>query len=350
MNTTRMEMTLQLGFIRIGRSHVNRTEFSMRETQVSSSKRSTSPHSSSTAEIHYNQGSSGQEFAFVNSSSSPGIKTDIIMNGSALHSTMQRCFMPYYMRARFTSLLQGGKDSEDSVYRLGKTLEKVKDRLQSGHSADDSTIAAFSCIALGEVCLDLSIKPWSPKSMAYSYAWYTTNGELTRHDVIFSDYYTGKASSRNHIHSMRDSSKAHRKRQHLTIFYQSIQIASLSNILLDPKEFSNDIYWIEYELLSFPSSIEGSHESGLDKATRIGALVFEFPHSTTSPSILLQQLQAAPSTIDTAITTDQILQWLTWLFTIGAVHSKRESITRTWFMEQLAGLHMERLESLLVET
>lgn len=141
--------------------------------------------------------------------------------------------------------------------------------------------------------------------------------------------------------------------QNLVIFYQSIQFASTTKSLLDPKDFLNDIYWIEYELLSFPSSLEVSQESSIDKATRIGALLFmksileEFPHSTTGPLILLQQLQESLSTIDTATTTKQTRQWLIWLFTIGAVHSKREYVIRTWFVEQLAGLHMERLENLL---
>lgn len=58
-----------------------------------------------------------------------------------------------YAGAIYLSLLQGGKDSEDSVYHLGKTLEKIRDKLQNGQSADDSTIAALSCVALGEVCL-----------------------------------------------------------------------------------------------------------------------------------------------------------------------------------------------------
>lgn len=142
--------------------------------------------------------------------------------------------------------------------------------------------------------------------------------------------------------------------QYLAIFYQSIQFASSSRILLDPANFLDDIYWMEYELLSFPLSLEGDQEPIIDKATRIGALLFmksileEYPHSSTGPSILLQQLQESLSTIGTATTTEQTCQWLIWLFTIGAVHSKRDHITRTWFVEQLAGLHMERLRDLLV--
>lgn len=61
-----------------------------------------------------------------------------------------------YAGAIYLSLLQGGKDSEDSMYHLGKTLGKVKEKLQNGRPADDSTIAALSCVALGEVCLKFS--------------------------------------------------------------------------------------------------------------------------------------------------------------------------------------------------
>lgn len=91
-------------------------------------------------------------------------------------------------------------------------------------------------------------------------------------------------------------------------------------------------------------------ESVLDKASRIGALLFmklileEFPHySANGPSILLQQRQESLSTIDTAITTGLMRQWLIWLLVIGAAHSKRHHITPSCFVEQLAGADVEDL-------
>ncbi|KAF7947970.1 hypothetical protein EAE96_009040 [Botrytis aclada] len=296
-----------------------------------------------------------------------------------------------YAGAIYLSLLQGGKDSEDSVYHLGKTLEIVKEKLQNGKPADDSTIAALSCVALGEAntghsdlwhihmrgiqqmintrgtmsSLPMIIQTKLRRSditgaidyAAEPYLYYKPRNHseisiskiLPLHRIRTINSYTENSLAKCGIHS-----NLIRIMQYLAIFYQSIQFASSSRILLDPGDFLDDVYWIEYELLSFPLSLEGDQEPIIDKATRIGALLFmksileEYPHSSTGPSILLQQLQESLSTIDTATTTEQTCQWLIWLFTIGAVHSKRNHITRTWFVEQLAGLHMERLRDLLV--
>ncbi|KAF7910472.1 hypothetical protein BELL_0072g00010 [Botrytis elliptica] len=297
-----------------------------------------------------------------------------------------------YAGAIYLSLLQGGKDSEDSMYHLGKTLEIVKEKLQSGKPVDDSTIAALSCVALGEAntghsdlwhihmrgiqqmintrgtmsSLPMIIQTKLRRSditgaidyAAEPYLYYkprihpeiSISKILPVHRISTINAYIEISFARCGIHS-----NLIRIMQYLAIFYQSIQFASLSRILLDPGDFLDDIYWIEYELLSFPLSLEGDQEPTIDKATRIGALLFmksileEYPHSSTGPSILLQQLQESLSTIDTATTTEQTCQWLIWLFTIGAVHSKRNLIIRTWFVEQLAGLHMERLRDLLVD-
>ncbi|THV48276.1 hypothetical protein BGAL_0258g00090 [Botrytis galanthina] len=296
-----------------------------------------------------------------------------------------------YAGAIYLSLLQGGKDSEDSVYHLGKTLKIVQEKLQNGKPADDSTIAALSCVALGEAntghsdlwhihmrgiqqmintrgtmsSLPMIIQTKLRRSditgaieyAAEPYLYYKPRNHseisiskiLLVHRIGTINSYIEIALARCGIHS-----NLIRIMQYLAIFYQSIQFASSSRILLDPANFLDDIYWMEYELLSFPLSPEGDQEPIIDKATRIGALLFmksileEYPHSSTGPSILLQQLQESLSTIDTATTTEQTCQWLIWLFTIGAVHSKRDHITRTWFVEQLAGLHMERLRDLLV--
>ncbi|TGO09644.1 hypothetical protein BTUL_0158g00070 [Botrytis tulipae] len=296
-----------------------------------------------------------------------------------------------YAGAIYLSLLQGGKDSEDSVYHLGKTLEIVQKRLQDGKPADDSTIAALSCVALGEANtghLDLwhihmrGIQQMINTRGTMSSLPMIIQTKLRRSDITGAIDYAAEPylyyQPRNHseisiskilpmhrigtINAYIEITLARRgihpnlirTMQYLAIFYQSIQFASSSRILLDPGNFLDDIYWIEYELLSFPLSLEGDQEAIIDKATRIGALLFmksiieEYPHSSTGPSILLQQLQESLSTIDTATTTEQTCQWLIWLFTIGAVHSKRDHITRTWFVEQLAGLHMERLRDLLV--
>ncbi|EMR90885.1 hypothetical protein BcDW1_500 [Botrytis cinerea BcDW1] len=298
-----------------------------------------------------------------------------------------------YAGAIYLSLLQGGKDSEDSVYHLSKTLGKVKEKLQNGKPADDSTIAALSCVALGEANTGHSdlwhihmrgIQQMINTRGTMSSLPMIIQTKLRRSDITGAIDYAAEPylyyKPRNHSEiSISKILPAHRiltintdigtslakcgiqsnligLMQYLAIFYQSIQFASSSKTLLDPGDFLDDIYWIEYELLSFPRSLRGGQEPIIGKATRIGALLFmksileEYPHSATGCSILLQQLQESLSTIDTATTTEQKCQWLIWLFTIGAVHSKRDHITRTWFVEKLAGgLHTECLKDLLVD-
>ncbi|APA13234.1 hypothetical protein sscle_10g080040 [Sclerotinia sclerotiorum 1980 UF-70] len=298
-----------------------------------------------------------------------------------------------YAAALYLSLLQGGKGSEDSVYHLGKVLENVKDKLQKNSQiADDSTIAALSCVALGEAYTghpDLwhihmrGIQQMVKTRGTMSSLPIIIQAKLRRSDITGAIDYAAEPylyyEPRSHseisisqilpahmIQSINTSiatifakcgihSNLMEIMQHLAIFYQSIQFAASSRNLLEPRDFLNDIYWIEYELLSFPLSTGINQESGINKATRIGALLFmksiidEFPHSTIGPSILLQQLQESLSTIDTSKITEQSRQWLIWLFAIGAVYSKRECISRTWFVEQLAGLHTERLKDLLVD-
>ncbi|CAD6446334.1 b65ea896-cc05-42a0-ac36-65c3002f8542 [Sclerotinia trifoliorum] len=297
-----------------------------------------------------------------------------------------------YAAALYISLLQGGKESEVSVYHLGKVLENAKDKLQKGQIADDSTIAALSCVASGEAYTghpDLwhihmrGIQQMIKTRGTMSSLPIIIQAKLRRSDVTGAIdyaaepylYYEPRSHSEISISQILPAHMIHAVNtriatifakcaihsnlieimQHLAIFYQSIQFAASSKSLLEPREFLNDIYWIEYELLSFPSSAGIKQESGINKATRIGALLFmksiidEFPHSAIGPSILLQQLQDSLSTIDTAKVTEQSRQWLIWLFAIGAVYSKRERISRTWFVEQLAGLHMERLKDLLVD-
>jgi hypothetical protein len=140
----------------------------------------------------------------------------------------------------------------------------------------------------------------------------------------------------------------------VVLFAQSIKYASNAAIRFDPKEFSDDVYWIEYQLLTFPTSLSGP-ETSIDNATRIGALLFmkgilqEFPHSTTGPSILLQKLQESLSAIDI---TEHNRQWLIWLSAIGALLSQpSKAMTRAWFVEKLAGLlrAMDRWEDVDVQ-
>jgi len=55
-----------------------------------------------------------------------------------------------YAGAIYLSLLEGRRDSEDSVTYLARAIQMVNERLQAGKPVDDGILAALSCIALGE--------------------------------------------------------------------------------------------------------------------------------------------------------------------------------------------------------
>lgn len=128
----------------------------------------------------------------------------------------------------------------------------------------------------------------------------------------------------------------------LAHFSQAVQFArSESSILYDPAAFSEDMYWIEYKLLSFPTTLpEISEERGIDKACRLGALLYmkaileEFPHSATGSSILLKQLQESLYKISAV---ESYAPLLLWLSLVGAALSKT-GLDRTWFVAHLAQL------------
>jgi hypothetical protein len=55
-----------------------------------------------------------------------------------------------YAGAVYLTLLEGRRDSEESVVFLGGAIQMLEERLRSG-GADDGVLAALSCVALGEV-------------------------------------------------------------------------------------------------------------------------------------------------------------------------------------------------------
>jgi hypothetical protein len=126
----------------------------------------------------------------------------------------------------------------------------------------------------------------------------------------------------------------------LALFSQAVQfIKSQQSISVDPEAFSEDMYWIQYKLLSFPTILRaGSKERDIDNACRMGALLYmkaileEFPHSATGSSILLRRLQESLDKIPVVEVNARILLWLSL---IGAALSKHE-LQRTWFVVHLA--------------
>ncbi|PQE13781.1 hypothetical protein CJF31_00005266 [Rutstroemia sp. NJR-2017a BVV2] len=64
-----------------------------------------------------------------------------------------------YAGAVYLALLEGRRDSEESVVFLGGAVRMVKERLRARGSglADDGVLAALSCVALGEVSQSMKL-------------------------------------------------------------------------------------------------------------------------------------------------------------------------------------------------
>lgn len=120
----------------------------------------------------------------------------------------------------------------------------------------------------------------------------------------------------------------------LAYFTQAIRLASSSTgPSLDPSAFSEDLYWIEYSLLSIPNANSNLPEQAVDKACRMGGLLYakavlqEFPHSVTGASVLTHQLRESLYAI---YMTGDNASLLVWLALLGAMSSKGED--RAWFI------------------
>ncbi|PQE10162.1 Fungal specific transcription factor domain-containing protein [Rutstroemia sp. NJR-2017a WRK4] len=281
-----------------------------------------------------------------------------------------------YAAAIYLALLEGRRDSEESVVFLGGAIQMLEERLRSG-GADDGVLAALSCVALGEAntghldewhihmrgiqqlistrgtisslppiiqtklrrsditgALDYAAVPYLPYERPYTQI--TISRILPPPIISTITSSISSAFSHNGIHP-----KLIAIMQNVALFAQSIKYASNSALRFDPLEFSDDIYWIEYQLLTFPKATS-YQETSIEKATRMGALLFmksilqEFPHSTTGPEILLRELRDAVSAVEEdEDEEDQNRQWLLWLYAIGALLAK--GMTREWFVGRLAG-------------
>jgi hypothetical protein len=128
----------------------------------------------------------------------------------------------------------------------------------------------------------------------------------------------------------------------LVLFSQAVHVASSTKYTLDPSMFSEDFYFLEYQLLSFPSTLSKDvGESPLDKATRLASLLYlkailqEFPNSTTGPSILLTQLQESLNAVPLSSTYNPLLLWLAL---VGGSFSDGLWEFRRLFVSHLVGL------------
>lgn len=131
----------------------------------------------------------------------------------------------------------------------------------------------------------------------------------------------------------------------LVSFSQAIVFAADASFFFDPAIFSEDLYWLEHNLLAFPSNLpEGTLESEIDRACRLGALLYlkavlqEIPHSKHGSTLLLSQLRDA---LDNVLIQKFNSPLLLWLSLIGGSLSKAEM--RAWFVEYLAQIRSTAL-------
>jgi hypothetical protein len=129
-------------------------------------------------------------------------------------------------------------------------------------------------------------------------------------------------------------------------FSQAVQATLIwrtdPSLNVDLKALSEDMYWIEYRLLLFPTTHGRLAVGCVDEACRLGALLYlkalleEFPHSATGPSVLLKQLQESLRNITI---NESLSPLLLWLSLIGAALSKSQ--VKIWFTGMLKQLTID---------
>lgn len=124
---------------------------------------------------------------------------------------------------------------------------------------------------------------------------------------------------------------------HFSLAVQEARRRPKSDVMFDPNTFAEDLYWIEYKLLSFPQDLRADMtERTVEKACRIGALLYmkailqEFPNSMTGSSILLIRLREA---LSGAAKDDLVMPVVVWVCTIGALLAKHDG--KKWFVDRL---------------
>lgn len=286
-----------------------------------------------------------------------------------------------YSAAVYMALLEGKTESRELVYHQNQTISIVQERLKSSSDVADSTLGAISCLALGEAVMGNrglwgmhmgglkgmlskrggigSLSPLMKAKLrrsdvtgAFDYAatpflnierstapptWsFLPQYEIENTEVIMNQLLTECEVHPQLIAAMIN----------LAHFANAVKLAKLDpEIKLDTISFSEDLYTIEHDLLSFSSDqldeflLLSPYSTDLNNALRIGALLYiksilhEFPHAKTGPTILLSQLRGSLSSIQTQVSHLQsaiLMPVLGWLGTIGAMLAQGE--TKGWFM------------------
>jgi Fungal specific transcription factor domain len=136
-----------------------------------------------------------------------------------------------------------------------------------------------------------------------------------------------------------------------SLFIQALASARLNPTSnLSPKAFSNDLYTLEYSLLSFPSTLPPlCRESAISTSLRFSVLIYlkvvlqEFPHSVNGSSLLVERVKEGLRLIQLGNgENDGLMAWICVVCTAVASGEVRE-----WFVRRLTtmGWHNDRLET-----
>ncbi|TVY93879.1 hypothetical protein LAWI1_G000432 [Lachnellula willkommii] len=279
-----------------------------------------------------------------------------------------------YAGSLYLALLEGKTGTKDSMHHLGHVVSIVKQRLdESDGGIEDSTIGAISCLALGEAITGnkdlwhthmLGLKQMINSRRSIDPLPALLQAKLRRSDITGAIDYaatplldfdrsnrpptwallsvqtieTTDREMRNILTKCGVHPNLITTMTELACFSQAIHFATEASVYFDPATFSEDLYWLEYNFLAFAAKLpEGSAETEIDKACRLGALLYlkailqEFPHSVNGSSLLLAQLRKSLTGISMQASNSPLLLWLCL---VGGSLSEMEE--RTWFVNCLA--------------
>ncbi|KAE9375541.1 hypothetical protein N431DRAFT_437034 [Stipitochalara longipes BDJ] len=291
-----------------------------------------------------------------------------------------------YAAAIYLALLEGRRESQDTLRHQNQTISIVQKRLgTSDHSSNDATLGAISCLAIGGA-ISGDVHIWHRhmrglREMIHARGNISSltpllQTKLRRSDVTGAIDYglvpylelppsptppiwsILPASTISQISSqMASLLSSHfihpsltQKLTLLSFFTRTLVFTRLNpNITLLPEAFSNDLYSLEHSLLSFPSTLLlPAHECALSASLRFSALIYlkavlqEFPHSVNGPRILVEKVREGLSMMGVDEENEfgeegnKKMKLVTWVCVVCAAVSKGKS--REWFLRKLTNI------------